>query len=486
MTGSLIMNISNFSSNGKTGNASYVRDKSSNFHKIMKEASCQAQIETDPAENITDSVRERESYPKDAAGFTENVHDTVEEVYPDEQLQAIEDSIKDVLLNKLNISEEELTASMEILGLNYLDFLNPKVLVDFISQNYQISDSLELVTNQEIYQNLKSIMEAMKEIAADNNVNLNLLEPVQTEIITAEDSNYAVNQEGLRQWNQEPDTQTDSQTFKSISAEDSSGKAADPISNQTNLTTETDAVNSLGSNGEGDTNDNLYNSREDSDIQQYDPKLHKGLVLEEIHESAEEKSDSGKITLPNNREAKADNLTAIQNLQAGTSEKTYEIPVENVNFELPDTNYIANQLIEKIKISVTPDVKQLEMQLQPESLGKIHLQLVAKDGMITAHIVTQNEVVKEAVESQLNQLKEQFAQQNIQVKAVDVSVGSQGFEENLWQGGQEDQNSQNNSTKNRRHIQLNLLDDQEIDFSEDELLEAEIMKQNGTSISFTA
>ena len=48
----------------------------------------------------------------------------------------------------------------------------------------------------------------------------------------------------------------------------------------------------------------------------------------------------------------------------------------------------------------------LEMSLNPESLGKVNLNITSKDGVMTAQITTQNEVSKEALESQLQILKD--------------------------------------------------------------------------------
>ena len=43
----------------------------------------------------------------------------------------------------------------------------------------------------------------------------------------------------------------------------------------------------------------------------------------------------------------------------------------------------------------------MEIQLNPENLGKINLTVVAKDGMITAQLTAQNEAVKNAIENQI-------------------------------------------------------------------------------------
>ena len=46
----------------------------------------------------------------------------------------------------------------------------------------------------------------------------------------------------------------------------------------------------------------------------------------------------------------------------------------------------------------------MEMQLNPEHLGKIYLNISEREGVIRAQITAQNEAVKEALETQLVEL----------------------------------------------------------------------------------
>ena len=41
----------------------------------------------------------------------------------------------------------------------------------------------------------------------------------------------------------------------------------------------------------------------------------------------------------------------------------------------------------------------MEMQLNPENLGKIYVQVTAKEGVVTAHLAVQNEIVKECIKN---------------------------------------------------------------------------------------
>lgn len=76
------------------------------------------------------------------------------------------------------------------------------------------------------------------------------------------------------------------------------------------------------------------------------------------------------------------------------------------------------------------DVTSLQMQLYPEHLGKVSIQVVSKNGVLTAQIAAENEVAKAALESQLATLKESFDSQGIKVQSVEVMVSTNAFEQN--------------------------------------------------------
>ena len=116
------------------------------------------------------------------------------------------------------------------------------------------------------------------------------------------------------------------------------------------------------------------------------------------------------------------------------------------------------QIMDYMKVSVKADSSDLEMQLHPQSLGTLHVQVASKNGVVTANFITQNETVKAALESQMVQLKESFAEQGVKVEAIEVTVQTHPFEQNLEQGrgNQSDQESGAGVSRRRtRRINLN-------------------------------
>ena len=149
-----------------------------------------------------------------------------------------------------------------------------------------------------------------------------------------------------------------------------------------------------------------------------------------------------------------------------------------------------DQIMNYMKIQLKPGMDQLEMQLHPENLGTVHIQLVSKGGEITAQFHVQNEAVKAALESQISTLQETLKDQGVKVEAVQVSVESHGFESNLWQGqGREENTFSQNNRKAPRRINLNELDVNgltEEEVSEEDLLAAKMMEANGNTVDYTA
>lgn len=146
---------------------------------------------------------------------------------------------------------------------------------------------------------------------------------------------------------------------------------------------------------------------------------------------------------------------------------------------------IMNQVVDALKVISKENVTSMEMQLNPESLGKINIQVVAKDGLITAQIVAQNEQVKESIENQLIVLKQNMADQDIKIDDVEVTVSSHAFEQNMDNGASED-NQKQNKKKNYKGQGLAGLNEADLKDIKDEILEETMMEQNGSTVSYTA
>ena len=123
------------------------------------------------------------------------------------------------------------------------------------------------------------------------------------------------------------------------------------------------------------------------------------------------------------------------------------------------------------------------------NLGKIILKVTEQEGAVTAKIMTQNAVVKEALEAQTVELRQNLEQAGVKVDAVEVTVASHEFEKNLEQNaeGEKQQGEQQEKEKGRtRRLNLNDLSELSGVMSEEETLAAKMMAEQGNSVDYTA
>lgn len=148
---------------------------------------------------------------------------------------------------------------------------------------------------------------------------------------------------------------------------------------------------------------------------------------------------------------------------------------------------VVEQVVTQIKVAVTEDTSEMSMQLNPENLGKVNLSVVTKEGHITAQFVTETEVARQALESQIQQLRETLGQQGLKVDKVEVSVSDFSFQQGNETNAEEQKEQQRNGYAKQLHRNLNLehLDDLS-ELSEKEQLAIKIMQSNGNQIDFTA
>ena len=148
---------------------------------------------------------------------------------------------------------------------------------------------------------------------------------------------------------------------------------------------------------------------------------------------------------------------------------------------------IIRQITEKITISAQEDVTQMELTLHPASLGNVNILLTHSKEGIVAKFTAQNELVKEAVESQMVMLQQKFEQNGIKVTSVEVTIASHGFEENLDKGAKEQAQEENaKPKKNLRRINLSALEEIDEDLDESDKLSAEMMAMSGNTVDFSA
>lgn len=152
-----------------------------------------------------------------------------------------------------------------------------------------------------------------------------------------------------------------------------------------------------------------------------------------------------------------------------------------------NTTEIIRQIVNQISIANTTGESVIEMQLNPENLGKLYINVTEKNSEITARIAVSNEAVKNALESQMATLRENLQDANIRVNDVEITIATHEFERNLEQnagnenGRQDGQQYTHQSSNNGGNGS-----GQNETASDEARLTAQIMRDNGNSVDFMA
>ncbi|MEB1810091.1 MAG: flagellar hook-length control protein FliK [Bacillaceae bacterium] len=105
---------------------------------------------------------------------------------------------------------------------------------------------------------------------------------------------------------------------------------------------------------------------------------------------------------------------------------------------------------------------QLSIKLFPQHLGRLDIQLSQINGVITARILASTSTARELIESQIQQLRQAFSQQQLNVERIEVTQQHQQSAGNLNKDGQgrqaerdqDEQQSEDNEKENESFSQL--------------------------------
>ena len=156
---------------------------------------------------------------------------------------------------------------------------------------------------------------------------------------------------------------------------------------------------------------------------------------------------------------------------------------------------VVRQVLEFMRTQVTANTTELEMQLNPQSLGRVHVNLTAQDGgEMVARFTAQTDAARDALASQMPQLLQRFEEQGIKVNEVQVMVAEHGFNEQRDRNmSREDQRNEQQTGIERagrmRRISLDLANmtaDDIASLDDDTRVEAEMLAAEGTTVNYRA
>lgn len=407
-------------------------------------------------DTIRDSLKSKDSH-KNVVTKSETVEETkandLGDMDPEEWEKAMEvlgaaavEMIQQIA-DTFGMTVEEVQSLMSDLGMGQLDVLQQESLGQLILAAGGAENATALLTNEELYQQYQTLMEQMNGL---------LEEAGETLQFNAEQLVQVVADDAMSE-----------NPFIEVTVDEG-----------VNAEVGADAVQTEESMDET-VSSNAVNNIVNADAEEQTGNQTQGQSLKQNQEHA----DAG--TVAENR-GQVENLV-LQNLKTDSFDPQLQQLSQTVSNWDAETLDIMKQIMDYMKIQVKPDMSNLEMQLHPESLGTLQIHVASKGGAVTAQFITQNETVKAALESQMIQLKESFAEQGVKVDAIEVTVQTHQFEQNLEQGRGRQQNETDRRTRTRR-IQLDgtfTMDDLNAMEAEEQLA-AEMMAANGNTVDYTA
>lgn len=165
--------------------------------------------------------------------------------------------------------------------------------------------------------------------------------------------------------------------------------------------------------------------------------------------SSEDQFGQGTLSRPADRKEVSRETIAANNLNTFTERMEAAFEDRTVLMQ-GDTKVsmrdITEQVLGQVKVRVTSETTNLEIQLHPASLGRVNVQVsAAAQGITTATLFVENEMAKQALESQMLTLKQNFQEQGLKVDAVEVTVSNFNLESEGQQMAENGQSEQRQS-----------------------------------------
>lgn len=367
--------------------------------------------------------------PEDAEGMTEGVE------VPNELAGKVKEALQEIKAlaeDVLDLDQEELNAIMEQLGVTMVDLLNPQVLQQIVVKAADGNDFSVLLTDENAAMNLQELLSGVQDILAE----------------------AGLKQEEILPLLQNDDFAKMLEQVEAVATEEVEETAGNQELAEESV--ETDAV----AEEESETTFQFEAVREETKAG--DSKSGSNMT----------KQDSQMFT---------SQAEQFLNQLTQTAETSFS--------ELPQAEQIreiANQILEKVKVLIQPNQTSMEITLNPESLGKVSLSIVSKQGIMTAQFTTQTEAAKAAIESQMSVFRENLQNQGLKVEAIEVSVSEFAFQQSDLNNTDTSGQHQGQERKTARRS-LTLEEAVSMDeVTEEESIALDMMARNGNQVDFMA
>ncbi len=466
MTKASMVKIDEFLSNKPSSSARSIKENSDNFKKALESNSFK--VNESKVENVSVEKKYEDSQ-KIMKNELSNFNNKVDKLLKDSKEKTQEElvqvaitvnnylsQVKDVICENLNITKEELDALIKEYSMSDEDLIEKSGIMELMSKIEKTSDTIMLLMDPQFSNLLTNILNQVKVLTEKLGQDTGFSKEDVLSFVEA-------NKDLLAKLNENPDTKEVSNALEDVKVE---AEFEDVIQNEN--TSKSDQ--------------RVYVDKNDVSKENLDSKQVKTEEQSEteINDFKAVNSTSDET----NEETNSNNSQANNNSFGTFSENILNKLKDNLNVKLDSktTEYITKQVLDQIKVDFRQEVTSMELQLNPENLGKINLKVSENNGVVTALIVTQNEMVKGALESQINVLKETLEAQGVKVEAIEVTIASHEFEQN-FNDQKEDEGY--NQSKRKHKFTIEELDEiNGTSFSQE--VQEKIMKIQGSTVNYSA
>ena len=437
----------------------------------------------DYTQAVKENIQENKTDKKDKTQDTKNKEQNTNEIQKD-NTETVKQEDKKTLdeIKAKNVKEfSEETAQ----GTNTKVLSSDEVIQEAVSKiNNLIETSLDGQLNLEDVEALKNALEEIQTQINNNELVVSeetkqVLKDVLNRLLTQNPENLAVSelQKDLKQLSQDikagafkPDSQIKLEEENSNPNRALELDIQEVQTNKENKTKET--LNNKNSNTINTSQSSVNVSSQVKEVQptQEDKVDIEQQMLDDMNVQIDEVSSSQTSSNSNNQNytTAQDEVIKLQIQNADndsntpvtfTFDKTIkntnpnsQIRLEGVTKEL-NANDILNQIGSKFEQLKDGSSTKITMTLRPNDLGRVTIELLSTANGITTNIIAQNSQVKELLDKNIDILKQQLAQQGVNVQNVQVKTVEQNSQANLNnnyndRNGEQGQNQNNSNNRN--------------------------------------
>ena len=398
-----------------------------------------------------------------------------------EEISEITNQIVDKIKSEFEVTDEEIEEAMEVLGLTIADLTKPTELRNLLMELTGTSDSIELLTNVELYDSVKEVTDFASNLFTEVAKDFSLSTEQLTEMINTESFEEALNEVDVSVTSNEAETEADAEVVSEVTVDKTTDAALAFENSDKANANETKPVESNNSNESEEVPIDTEKKAPDK-IEKPESFAQSSLMNDEAMNVRSENRKNFNFDNSNNQDLSLGQTGTVTSQTVNTVGDIVETVTSYTTGA--DTDNIMRQVTDYVKVHISEDVTKMEIELHPASLGTVNMQINSQNGQITAHLTVQNELVKSVLETQMIKLQETFDEQGTKVSAIEVTVAEYSLNSQSDNNYSEERNGRNYGSK-KKGINLNEIGSLD-ELDEEEQLEAKVMEMNGSSVNYTA